>query len=458
MSRVVMASGGARTRRLAAVVTASLLVAGWALVGLTTAADAHGAATRPGSRTYLCRVDGTHNSGDIQPSNPACAEAVAVGGKQPLWDWFGVLRADGAGRTRGYIPDGQLCSGGEPTYAGYDLARSDWPYTRLTGGAELTVRYNAWAHHPGQIRLYVTRDGYDPTEPLAWDDLEPEPFSVYDQTTPNGTDEANNTPDYQWSVTLPQKTGPHVIYSVWERSDSRETFYGCSDVRFDGGSGEVVGVGPGANLVGAPGGASTATTTAPTPPPSTGEGAIPTAGRMAGEDATDANRPAGASDPDAGTTIDPTTGQAVPADGAATDAGATDADRPAVPGDAAAAAGADGDALASASAATGGAASRPAAVDAVEPAAVTPPAASGGGGLGWFAALVIGAAGVALGTTTTIAVQASRRNRELEDRLARYDRARPQPDWDRLAGEDLTTGQLTSHRDVRTPSGAPPPG
>jgi hypothetical protein len=34
-----------------------------------------------------------------------------------------------------------------------------------------------------------------------------------------------------------------VIYSVWERSDSEETFYGCSDVSFDGGGGEIVGIG-----------------------------------------------------------------------------------------------------------------------------------------------------------------------------------------------------------------------
>ncbi|MEM7338349.1 MAG: lytic polysaccharide monooxygenase [Actinomycetota bacterium] len=229
-------------------------------------ADAHGAATQPGSRTYLCRVDGTHSTGDIQPNNPACAEAIAIGGKQPLWDWFGVLRGDGAGRTRGYIPDGQLCSGGEPKYAGYDLARADWPYTSLTAGAEMTIRYNAWAPHPGEFRLYVTKDGFDPTSPLGWDDLEDEPFSVWNQSQPNGSDNANGSPDYQWQVQLPNKTGQHIIYSIWTRSDSNETFYGCSDVRFDGGSGEVKGVGPsGATLITAPPASTPPTTAAPAP-------------------------------------------------------------------------------------------------------------------------------------------------------------------------------------------------
>ena len=49
---------------------------------------------------------------------------------------------------------------------------------------------------------------------------------------------------YYWTGRLPSaKSGRHIIYSVWSRSDSTETFYGCSDVTFDGGHGEVTGVG-----------------------------------------------------------------------------------------------------------------------------------------------------------------------------------------------------------------------
>ncbi len=34
---------------------------------------------------------------------------------------------------------------------------------------------------------------------------------------------------------LPQgKTGKHVIYNVWQRSDSPEAFYACIDVSFSG--------------------------------------------------------------------------------------------------------------------------------------------------------------------------------------------------------------------------------
>ena len=53
----------------------------------------------------------------------------------------------------------------------------------------------------------------------------------------------NGQGEYYWDVQLPAgKTGRHVVYSVWQRSDSAETFYGCSDVVFDGGNGEVIGI------------------------------------------------------------------------------------------------------------------------------------------------------------------------------------------------------------------------
>lgn len=54
-----------------------------------------------------------------------------------------------------------------------------------------------------------------------------------------GTVEAN----YSWTGKLPDnKSGRHLVYMVWQRSDSQETFYSCSDIVFDGGNGEVTGI------------------------------------------------------------------------------------------------------------------------------------------------------------------------------------------------------------------------
>ncbi|WP_051764531.1 lytic polysaccharide monooxygenase auxiliary activity family 9 protein [Saccharothrix syringae] len=216
------------------------------VVGAPTA-SAHGAMMKPGSRTFLCWQDGLTPTGNIQPVNPACSAAVSAGGTNSLYNWFGVLRSDGGGRTRGFIPDGKLCSGGNATYSGFDIARNDYPVTHLTAGANFRWSYNMWAAHPGTFHLYVTKDSWSPTRALAWDDLESTPF--HSVTNPPSSGSVGTVDgQYYWNANLPAgKSGRHIIYSVWTRSDSQETFYNCSDVVFDGGNGEVTGVGRGGN-------------------------------------------------------------------------------------------------------------------------------------------------------------------------------------------------------------------
>jgi predicted carbohydrate-binding protein with CBM5 and CBM33 domain len=232
------------TRRLAllSVLAVALSTVVVVLLG-STPASAHGAMMQPGSRTFFCYQDGLTPQGNLVPKNPACAAAAAVSGTNPLYNWFSVLRSDGDGRTRGFVPDGQLCSGGNQTFNGWNVARDDWPLTHITAGANFGWSYNAWAAHPGWFYLYITKDSWSPTRPLAWNDLEEQPFLTVDHppvTGPVGSLDGK----YLWNGRFPSaKSGKHIIYSVWKRSDSKETFYGCSDVIFDGGNGEVTGVG-----------------------------------------------------------------------------------------------------------------------------------------------------------------------------------------------------------------------
>ncbi|MFJ4838108.1 lytic polysaccharide monooxygenase [Streptomyces sp. NPDC088746] len=234
-----------RTSPMRAPRTLSFLGAGLlalTLAGLPSPASAHGVAMDPGSRSYLCYKD-MIASGNQMPSNPACAAAVAATGTTPLYNWFGVLDSNGGGKTKGYIPDGELCSGGHNgpyNFSSYNAARSDWPTTHLTAGTTAQVKYSNWAAHPGKFNVYITKDGWSPTQPLAWDDL------TLTQTVTNppqaggaGSDGGN----YYWNLQLPQgKSGKHMIFIQWIRSDSQENFYSCSDVAFDGGNGEVTGM------------------------------------------------------------------------------------------------------------------------------------------------------------------------------------------------------------------------
>ncbi|WP_433044282.1 lytic polysaccharide monooxygenase [Dactylosporangium sp. CS-033363] len=220
-----------------AVVAAASLVA--ATLVAPGAAHAHGVAMAPGSRTYLCYVDGLQSTGQIIPTNPACADAVAQGGQQPLYDWFGVLRSDAGGRTTGFINDGEICGAGTTKYAAYNAARTDWPTTHLTAGSTIQLRYSNWAAHPGTFHMYITKNGFDPTSPLKWSDLE----SFWSTTDPPQSGGPGALNYYYWNTTLPTgKSGRHILYIQWVRSDSQENFFSCSDVVFDGGNGEVTGV------------------------------------------------------------------------------------------------------------------------------------------------------------------------------------------------------------------------
>ncbi|HEY1016076.1 MAG TPA: lytic polysaccharide monooxygenase [Herpetosiphonaceae bacterium] len=188
-------------------------------------AGAHGSLQSPLSRTYGCFLEGPES-----PDSAACQAAVALGGTQALYDWNEVNIGDAAGRHRELIPDGKLCSAGRDKYRGFDLARADWPASQLTSGAGHTFAYRATAPHRGTFEFYVTRNGYNPAAPLRWSDLESAPFlRVTNPPLINGS--------YIIDGALPAgKSGRHLIYSIWQRSDSPEAFYTCSDVVFGGGT------------------------------------------------------------------------------------------------------------------------------------------------------------------------------------------------------------------------------
>jgi chitin-binding protein len=186
-------------------------------------ASAHGAPTNPVSRAAACGAE----AGETARSD-ACRAAVALSGAQAVAQWDNLRVANVAGRDREVIPDGKLCSGGIDTYRGLDLPRPDWPATRLSAGAAYAFTYRGTIPHQGTFRLYVTKDGYDPARPLGWSDLETEPFlAATDPTLRNGS--------YRFTGSLPQgKTGRHLIYTVWQNSDTPDTYYSCSDVLFAG--------------------------------------------------------------------------------------------------------------------------------------------------------------------------------------------------------------------------------
>ncbi|MEU1463375.1 lytic polysaccharide monooxygenase [Streptomyces sp. NPDC005727] len=206
----------ARLSVTAAAAVAPLLLLPW----VAGSARAHGAPTDPVSRVYACSPEG-----GVANRSAACRAAVSANGA-PFTAWDNLRVAGVAGRDRQVIPDGRLCSGNLPAYRGLDLARADWPATRLAPGGRLTMTYASTIAHTGTFRLYLTRPGYDPTKPLTWSDLPTRPFAeVKDPPLTNGA--------YHLGATLPKdRTGRQMLYTIWQNSSTPDTYYSCSDVVF----------------------------------------------------------------------------------------------------------------------------------------------------------------------------------------------------------------------------------
>ncbi|MCX5393155.1 lytic polysaccharide monooxygenase [Streptomyces sp. NBC_00094] len=208
-------------RRTSAVAASALSAA--ALVGLTPAtAGAHGAVFNPVSRVAACYAEGPET-----PKSQVCKDLVADSGTQPLYDWNEVNIANADGQHQALIPDGRLCSANRAKYRALDWARTDWPATAVAAGS-FDFKVRVTAAHSGTMTVYITKAGFDPTQPLKWSDLDTTPVAVYN-TTRTATDGY-----YNFTGTLPARTGRHIVYKVWQRNDSPEAFYSCSDVTFGG--------------------------------------------------------------------------------------------------------------------------------------------------------------------------------------------------------------------------------
>lgn len=178
----------------------------------------HGTVTSPPSRIWNCFQEGPEN-----PSSPACIAAVSSHGSQPLYDWNEINQASANGNHTALIMDGNLASGGRPDkYGGMDQVRSDWVATAVSPGPFTVTWTNSAPHNTSYYEVYITKEDWTPDQPLTWDSL-----SLLARTSQSSAEATVDIP-----ITLPQRTGKHVIYSIWQRSDSPEAFYSTSDIEY----------------------------------------------------------------------------------------------------------------------------------------------------------------------------------------------------------------------------------
>lgn len=199
---------------------------------------AHGSMVTPASRVHKCRFDDNPEN----PQDPACAAAVAFAGTpQFLYDWNAIRQGDANGQHQLVVPDGELCSGGGSEYGGLDLPRDDWRATAIgpDGNGNFEFIYHATAPHSTEDMLfYITRQGWDPNQPLTWEDLDliddpgnpNDPIDPFCHLTSVTLEQMGQIEVYRMICPLPVRSGRHVVYHVWQRDDSPEAFYACVDV------------------------------------------------------------------------------------------------------------------------------------------------------------------------------------------------------------------------------------
>jgi chitin-binding protein len=210
---------------VAAVVVAFTMV----VIAQANPASAHGSTTDPPSRNYGCweRWGDDHLNPNMAQTDPMCAQAWQAN-PNTMWNWNGLFREGVGGNHQAAVPDGQLCSGGRTQgglYASLDAVGA-WVAKPIPNNFTLTITDQA-KHGADYLLIYITRQGFDPTtQPLTWGNLE-----LIQRTGTYPT-----TGLYQAQVNAGNRTGRHVVYTIWQASHLDQPYYLCSDVIFGGGT------------------------------------------------------------------------------------------------------------------------------------------------------------------------------------------------------------------------------
>ncbi|MFG2050601.1 lytic polysaccharide monooxygenase [Micromonospora sp. NPDC048935] len=186
----------------------------------TGAAQAHGTIINPASRAYQCwKTWGSqHMNPAMQQQDPMCWQAFQAN-PDTMWNWMSQLRDGLAGQYQARTPDGQLCSNG---LTRNNSVNQPGAWKRTNVSRNLTVQlYDQASHGADYFQVYVTKQGFNPvTQQLGWGNLDL-------ITTTGRYAPAQNI---SFNVSLPSRSGNHILFVIWRASHLDQTYMWCSDI------------------------------------------------------------------------------------------------------------------------------------------------------------------------------------------------------------------------------------
>ncbi|MDR3024787.1 lytic polysaccharide monooxygenase [Chryseobacterium sp.] len=182
--------------------------------------SAHGYVMSPASRGYQGSLD-----------KAAIGYSAAFGIYGSIINEPGSLEAPkgfpALGPADGKIASANGSIGGDTTL---DIQTPDrWKKTNISTGVNAFIwKYLAY-HATAKWHYYMTKQGWNPNQPLSRQDLE-----LIGTVTHNGTPPQDNV---SHQITVPaNRTGYHIILAVWDVADTTNAFYNVIDVNVTSGS------------------------------------------------------------------------------------------------------------------------------------------------------------------------------------------------------------------------------
>lgn len=175
---------------------------------------AHGFLNDPPSRAFLCQKGLNKDCGGAQYEPQSVGETFK-----------GFPAGVGGAPLQGPV-DGKIASGGHTLFSAVDAQTATrWHLTEINDrNIDFAWTYTA-AHPATKHEYFITKNGWNPNEPLARASFESAPFCYVDGGNVLPISGAKH------SCVIPNdKSGQHVILGIWTVGDTDAAFYNVADV------------------------------------------------------------------------------------------------------------------------------------------------------------------------------------------------------------------------------------